>query len=84
RLISAGESARFDASSGGLGCDRCPGRGEVISSAELETLRVLVTTGAGPPSVNGVQRRILVDFIRYHLAEGVRIRSLDFLARGIR
>ncbi len=84
RLIPAGESARFDAASGGLGCDRCAGYGEAISSADLETLRVLVATGDGPPSVNGVQRRFLIDFIRYHLAEGVRIRSLDFLARGIR
>jgi len=84
RRIPAGESARFDSSSGGLGCDRCAGYGEAISSAELETLRMLVATGDGPPSVNGVQRRILIDFIRYHLAEGVRIRSLDFLARGIR
>jgi len=84
RCIPAGESARFDSSSGGLGCDLCAGYGEAISTAELETLRVLVATGDGRPSVNGIQRRILIDFIRYHLAEGVRIRSLEFLARGIR
>ncbi len=84
RRIPAGEPARFDASSGGLGCERCGGYGEAISSTELETLRMLVATGDGPPSVNGVQRRILIDFIRYHLAEGVHIRSLEFLSRGIR
>lgn len=84
RRIQAGETARFDASSGGLGCDLCGSYGEAISSGELETLRLLVAAGDAPPSANGVQRRILVDFIRYHLAEGVRIRSLEFLARGIR
>jgi hypothetical protein len=26
-----------------------------------------------------VQRRLLTDFVRYHVAEGLRLRSLQFL-----
>jgi DNA repair protein RecO (recombination protein O) len=84
RPIATGEAARFDASLGGLLCDRCGGHGESVSAERLETLRHLVSGTDHPSSVNGIQRRILIDFIRYHLAEGMRIRSLEFLARGLR
>jgi DNA repair protein RecO (recombination protein O) len=82
RVVPSGEPARFDASSGGLRCESCPGHGEPVSAAELETLRRLVASRTSRAAFDGVQRRLLIDFIRYHLAEGVRIRSLEFLARG--
>ncbi len=84
RSIVAGEAASFDASSGGLLCDRCRGHAEPVSAEELETLRGLVSPEDDLPSANGIQRRLLIDFIRFHLAEGVRIRSLEFMARGLR
>ncbi len=82
RGIEGGEAARFDASSGGLRCRRCDGPGEPVSAAQLDALRALARSPQRPPAPDGVQRRILVDFIRYHLSEGVRIRSLEFLSRG--
>lgn len=84
KAIEAGEAARFDASSGGLHCHRCAGPGQPLSAAELDVLRALARSPKRPPPADGVQRRMLVDFIRYHLSEGVRIRSLEFLARGVR
>ena len=84
REIAAGEAASFDASSGGLLCNRCRGRGEPVSAEQLQALRGLISQAERPPSTNGIQRRLLIDFIRFHLAEGVRIRSLDFMARDPR
>ena len=82
RAVSDAEPASFDASAGGLRCSRCAGQGEPISVEQLKALRALVGHGGLSPSADGLQRRILIDFIRYHLAEGVRIRSLEFLARS--
>ena len=84
RAVAQGESAFFDASSGGLRCGSCGGHGEAVSAEELMTLRALVDRAGRPPSADGIQRRLLIDFIRFHLAEGVRIRSLEFMARGLR
>lgn len=74
-----GEEVRFDYAAGGLLCARCAGSRATLSAEELLRLRALVTGGRAPGSVNGVQRRLLSDFVRYHVAEGLRLRSLGFL-----
>jgi recombinational DNA repair protein (RecF pathway) len=82
RSIPPGASARFEPAAGGLRCDECGGPGGLLSASELAALRMLVSESGGLPAVDGLQRRMLVDYVRYHLAEGVRIRSLEFLARS--
>ena len=80
RRIPAGEGADFDFGGGGLRCRSCSGR-EGLSAEELATVRALaVGDQSGPPGrLAGPQGKLLADFIRYHLAEGSRLRSLDFL-----
>jgi hypothetical protein len=60
-------------------CGGCAGSRATISPTELTLLRTLVGGTRPPHSVNGVQRRLLTDFVRYHVAEGLRLRSLQFL-----
>lgn len=74
--------AAFDHEAGGLLCPSCRPGGRDLDASGVATLRAL-TEGrgiAGP--VDPSQRRLLVDFIRYHLAEGLRLRSLAYLERG--
>ncbi len=73
------ESARFDHVAGGILCGACAGSGARLPPEEVATLRSLVE-GADPvPAADGVQRRLLADFVRYHVADGLRLRSLRFL-----
>lgn len=74
-----GAPARFDLSAGGLRCHRCPAVGRYLSPEEAHALRALA---AGDPTVDpsSLQIGLLVEFIRWHAAEGSRIRSLEFLA----
>lgn len=85
RPIAAGEAARFDFPAGGLRCLGCPHAGRRLSAGELATLRALVE-GTAESRANemsgdlpGRQPSLLGDFIRYHLSEGTRLRSLPFL-----
>jgi len=78
RPISAGEASRFDTSEGGLRCTDCGGGGRALLPRELESLRLL--SGGTPASdVSTLQVGLLKEFIRVHVAEDLRIRSLDFL-----
>ena len=76
------ESARFDFPAGGLRCPSCAPVGPRLSPDELEALRKLA---AGSPASGGGAGRNqglwLAEFIRHHLAEGARLRSLPFLSR---
>lgn len=70
---------RLDVREGSLVCGNCLPGGGTLPRAELNALRRLASgdpVGAAPSSR---QVRLLVDFIRHHAAEGLRIRSLDFL-----
>lgn len=78
RPIPGGQMARFDFPAGGLRCGRCPAAGRRLSSTDVATLRSLVG-GREPDDPPAGQAALLVDFIRYHLAEGIRLRSLPFL-----
>lgn len=84
REIERGAEARFDFAAGGLRCTACGREGAPLDAAEVEVLRRLVLGGERveipAERVGARQRRVAVDFIRYHLAEGTRIRSLEFLA----
>jgi len=77
------DGARFDFSAGGLVCGHCPrgdGPGRWLEPDELRTLRML--EGGRPLEAaadSGTQPALLRDFIRYHLAEGTSLRSLEFL-----
>lgn len=70
---------RFDHGAGGLRCGACGSEGTALSPDELATLRALAYGEGEPGTVGGRQRRIVVDFVRYHLAEGQRLRSLEYL-----
>ena len=70
---------RLDVREGSLVCDRCLPGGAVLPPGELETLRQLAAGHPEGPAPSGQQVRLLVDFIRHHAAEGIRLRSLDFL-----
>lgn len=82
RAVEDGDVARFDHAAGGLRCTACGGEGVRLEPEELRTLRRLATGDRVPDGANARQRRLLTDFIRYHLAEGTRLRSLAFLERG--
>jgi DNA repair protein RecO (recombination protein O) len=83
RPIAAGEGARFDTSGGGLRCADCAGVGVALPPRALATLRNL-SAGSPVPGVSTLQVGILKEFIRVHVAEDLRIRSLDFLeATGV-
>ena len=77
-----GESARFDFPAGGLRCPSCGPAGPRLSPDELAALRSLA---AGSPACGGGagenQGLWLSEFIRHHLTEGARLRSLPFLSR---
>lgn len=78
RELPEGRPARFDVSDGGVRCHRCTTIGRAVEWNDLVTLRSLVR-GEAPPSHSDTQVALLADFIRYHAAEGSRIRSLEFL-----
>lgn len=71
--------ARFDVAAGGLRCHRCPQVGRPVAADEV---RALVMLAGGDPSVvpSPTQLTLLAEFIRWHAAEGSRIRSLEFFA----
>ena len=78
RSITTGEAARFDTSEGGLRCADCGGSGRALPPHELASLRRL-SNGAPVSNVSMLQVGLLKEFIRVHVAEDLRIRSLDFL-----
>ena len=78
RSIAVGEAASFDTSEGGLRCLDCPGGGRALPPPELASLRRL-SGGAPVPHASILQVGLLKEFIRVHVAEDLRIRSLDFL-----
>jgi DNA repair protein RecO (recombination protein O) len=78
--ITSSESARFDMGEGGLRCAECAGAGILLPPEELGTLRRLAVDGdRSVDDVSALQLRLLRDFIRLHVAEDLRIRSLEFL-----
>lgn len=76
------EAVGFDHEAGGIRCEGCRSVGRDLSPEKLSTLRSLARGDRLPSRVEPLQRRLLVDFVRYHLAEGLRLRSLPFLERG--
>lgn len=82
RRLEAGEGARFDFGAGGLVCRSCGGSGPMLSAEEADVLRGLLDRGKPPARPGRRQRRLVADFIRYHVAEGTHLRSLAFLERG--
>ncbi|MEJ2483982.1 MAG: DNA repair protein RecO [Gemmatimonadota bacterium] len=80
RIIESSEIARFDTGEGGLRCTDCRGSGHLLEPSELTLLRSLAgDRDLAVPVVSALQLRVLKDFIRVHVAEDLRIRSLDFL-----
>jgi DNA repair protein RecO (recombination protein O) len=79
RSISDGEEARFDFTAGGLRCGDCALLGRPLKANELAILRALVKGEEPPDRLEGPQSRLVADFVRYHLAEGSRLQSLNFL-----
>jgi DNA repair protein RecO (recombination protein O) len=72
-------AAAFDVDAGGLVCSRCRPGGSHLDREELTQLRVLVAGELPATPVDSQQLGLLTAFIRYHAAEGYRLRSLDFL-----
>lgn len=71
--------ATFDVHEGGLLCVRCRPGGARLGANEIAVLRDLARGITTPGRVTAQQLAPLVDFVRYHAAEGYRLRSLDFL-----
>ena len=73
---------RFDFPAGGVRCPSCGPVGPQLSPDELRALRRLAAgspaSGVGAGEKQGLW---LAEFIRHHLAEGARLRSLPFLSR---
>ncbi|MFQ5678644.1 MAG: DNA repair protein RecO [Gemmatimonadota bacterium] len=81
RPIPVDSEVWFDFPAGGLRCPRCGRSGQRLSPAEAHTLRRLVSGEGDLPSDVAGQGTLLAQFVRYHLAEGTRLRSLSFLQR---
>lgn len=75
----SGRRGRLDVREGSLVCERCLPGGGSLSPRELRTLRRLAAGDPGAETPSHLQVRLLVEFIRHHAAEGIRLRSLDFL-----
>jgi len=78
RQVPSGEGARFDTHEGGIRCLRCAQAGHPLDPSGLATLRDLAGSRV-PANLYGPQIMVLKEFIRVHVAEDIRIRSLDFL-----
>ncbi len=73
------EACTFDVHEGCLACRDCL-RGEAaLNEREVETLKRLVAGNVHVASPSARQAALLVSFIQHHAAEGIRLRSLDFL-----
>ncbi|MEN8143987.1 MAG: DNA repair protein RecO [Gemmatimonadota bacterium] len=84
RSLGPGEGARFDTSLGGVRCTGCGGTGTRLTNEQLDLMRAFVQGRPMPgQSVGPEQLRILTDFVRYHPADGLRLRSLEYLAAGL-
>ncbi|MFQ5746669.1 MAG: DNA repair protein RecO [Gemmatimonadota bacterium] len=79
RDLGAEEDTRWDPGAGGLRCGSCPGGGVALGGVEVAELRHLVGGDSGPLTTAGRQRAVLRDFIRIHPAEGLPLRSLEYL-----
>jgi DNA repair protein RecO (recombination protein O) len=70
---------RLDVREGSLVCDRCLPGGGTLSPNEIDALRRLAAGDPHGPPPSSRQYGLLVEFIRHHAAEGIRLRSLEFL-----
>jgi DNA repair protein RecO (recombination protein O) len=75
----ADEPAALDLREGFLVCSRCLPGAATLPASEVGTLRRLAAGEVPSSAPSHRQASLLVDFIRYHAAEGIRLRSLDFL-----
>ncbi len=84
RTLGQGEGGRFDTELGGVRCVGCGGTGTRLTYVQLDQMRALVEGRPKPEQVIGPEQlQILTDFVRYHPADGLRIRSLDYLSSGL-
>lgn len=81
RPISSGEEGWFDFPGGGLRCRQCAGGGRYLDPTEVASLRCVMDAEQESLPLGGGQGGLLADFIQYHMAEGMRLRSLPFLRR---
>jgi recombinational DNA repair protein (RecF pathway) len=70
---------RLEVREGSLVCERCLPGGGSLAPAEISTLRRLASGNPEGPAPSKQQIGLLVEFIRHHAAEGIRLRSLEFL-----
>lgn len=78
RPVGPLEGGYFDTRDGGIRCLRCPAVGHLLDPNGLRTLRNL-SSNRIPEQLFGPQLLLLREFIRVHVTEDIRIRSLDFL-----
>jgi DNA repair protein RecO (recombination protein O) len=72
-------AGRLDVREGALVCEKCLPGGLALPAGEIEVLRQLAAGRSEGPKPSNRQVHLLVEFIRHHAAEGIRLRSLDFL-----
>jgi len=70
---------RLEVREGSLVCERCLPGGGSLPPAEIAVLRRLASGNPEGPAPSRQQAGLLVEFIRHHAAEGIRLRSLEFL-----
>jgi DNA repair protein RecO (recombination protein O) len=75
-----GRGGRLDVREGDLVCDHCLPGGAGLAPDEVATLQRLVWGHPPHSQPTAKQVGLLVQFIRHHATEGIRLRSLDFLA----
>ena len=75
----AEEAATFDMRDGTLVCTRCLPGTPSLSSGDVAILRRLIAGDPGTVAPGRGLVSLLVDFIRHHASEGVRLRSLEVL-----
>lgn len=81
RTLGPGEGGRFDTSLGGVCCGSCGGTGTRLTFEQLDQMRALVEGRPRPgQGIGPEQLQVLTDFVRYHPADGLRIRSLEYLS----
>ena len=75
----AQRGGRLEVREGSLVCERCLPGGGSLPPAEISVLRRLASGNPEGAAPSSQQVGLLVEFIRHHAAEGIRLRSLDFL-----
>ncbi len=82
RWLEEDEGGRFEFAAGGVRCEGCDddAPGPRLPAHALSALRLMVSGESAPLPETAGHWALLLRFLRYHVLQGGRLRSLDFLA----